>query len=133
METKQPTKKQLRKFWEWCDCLEIKQFPKIGVSDFPNPDLNNLLKYAVPAVINTEWVSLEYHASHGYSLFLARTTSHCECHISSHYLGDKHYSASNKDPALALFWAIWQVVEEEEKAGGYRHTSIGDNIRDGFS
>lgn len=68
--------------------------------ELPESTLGNLFKYCVPQVINTD----------GYSLELIYTISHCEAHIRPHYVGDKHYSSSNKDPALALKQALWEVV-----------------------
>ena len=151
MTNKEPTGEQIRRLWEWCDCLEIKQFPtthpmtgnhilvdayvwkptgsrlgqQIGVSDFPPPDLNNLFQWVVPKLQGKGYMVELYSCEQsGYKVAIYHITGQVDIPVTIVKLND---------PALALFWAIWQIVEEKEKVEGYRHTSIGDNIRDGFS
>ena len=107
---KQPTEAQVKELWEWCglkviqvadDHLMLKN--EKGHTSWINLDLNNLFRYAVPAIDGSillstyhtgEWlVVIEYYAKDD--------TRKCV----SHHL----------DPALALFWAIQEVIKKEAK------------------
>ena len=98
MVDKQPTQEQVKEFWEWCG---FKLSVKVVVSGdgperiyyeaiYPDGtkrlrpliDLNNLFKYAMAKLDQSRY----YKA------------------LSSIFL-------KNDDPALALFWALWQVKE----------------------
>ena len=130
----QPTQEQIKEFWEWCgfnsrlvwsDPADIGGRHQFKVWDYPdgsgvtqhlsvNPpiDLNNLFKYAVPkcpqfqdlARTNKGWL-VTYIS--GY-VDLPR--------IGRYPIFDE---VEAEDPALALFWALWQVREvsnsKEEK------------------
>jgi len=108
-----PTEEQM-KFWEWCGFEKqlLEDLPKsyrhegnlgwkyptdsIGVADtrkqLPDIDLNNLFKYAVPK--------------------LRRELSQLE--LATLMLGWlKAMFEDDEDPALALFWAINKVINEE--------------------
>ncbi len=104
---KQPTQEQIKEFWEWCGCQVVMNqhfisedlfyfdvvFPdgkEIRVDELiESIDLNNLFKYAVPAIRKKElWLEL-----------LLKTG-----------IVDQIWEV-NIDPALALFWAIWEVMK----------------------
>lgn len=102
----QPTNEQIQWFWEQCGLEEewekwtgIKHFwwedeegDKISDSEEPPPiDLNNLFKYAVPKM---EGVSLHYEDGFYGAEVLQNDTD---------------YGYSGKDPAPALFWAIYKA------------------------
>jgi len=133
MENK-PTQEQIREFWEWCGFYQedgqsdmdgapykVWKYPDsslydYGYGDCPKvlTDLNNLFKYAVPRACNYskddnmliikgqgkdtnsepdddgEWWEVEIEGCAG------------------------KYKAEAKDPALALFWAIWEVIHNGE-------------------
>ena len=117
-----PTIEQTEKFWEWCG---FKQLPKGNrfyhfeqtrkVMDWqapssetipylPSLDLNNLFKYAVPKLITL-----------GYDCLISTSEDFYECEIcDSRFPPVKQAQLKqDKDPALALFWAIYKVIEEE--------------------
>ncbi|GAG87747.1 unnamed protein product [marine sediment metagenome] len=123
---KEPTAKQLKKFWEWCGFeLEIVSF-NTDPADLggkrectvdhwhyganlwtvfpPTIDLNNLFKYAVPKLIEL-----------GYHLELCDTTKPNEYRVA---IKDRSFSLVgnlwwDNDPALALFWAIEKLIDGE--------------------
>lgn len=113
---KKPTEEQIQIFWEWCGFYQdaTKEWDGDGYyvhtgwyspnkkecCGLPDIDLNNLFKYAVPKLsmyelnsynndgIHSAWISLE--------------------------LDGWHKCATSQDPALALFWAIYGVIESEQ-------------------
>jgi hypothetical protein len=95
----QSTEEQIKKFWEWCglrpDILLDKSLPPI--------DLNNLFKWAVPKLHelgDKEWIETIEFTWFG--------TVRCTLYpfdLPEIYVNDE-------DPALALFWAIWKVLDE---------------------
>jgi len=102
----EPTQEQIKEFWEWCGLTEfqnpilgdesISAKPSVPYIEPPNIDLNNLFKYAVP---NTITMSLERtYGAHGDPFYIAKVGTEIR--------------VTNSDPALALFWALWQVKEE---------------------
>lgn len=114
MVDKKPTEAQIKEFWEWCgvkldDDGSFKWWylpdgSHLPLGEEPALDLNNLFKYAVPKVrycdvtkIDTLNRSEEYVASVRYG---------------EGTVGNTGYGRS-KDPALALFWAIWEVIHNE--------------------
>ncbi len=111
-----PTDEQIKEFWEWCGFRQLelgrggyhfRNTKKVwnwippneterykGIPFLPRIDLNNLFKYAVPSDIQ--------------QIILQPDVDEWYCGIT---LSDKLYEASNKDPALALFWAIYEVTK----------------------
>jgi len=122
-----PTEEQIKEFWEWCG---FKQLPKgkegfhfergIKVMNWlsPNPDrqewfysqhflpridLNNLFKWAVPKLLG---LGLDIDIWNG----LADKETRWGVGINS--MIREVAKGYEGDPALALFWAIWEVHEE---------------------
>jgi hypothetical protein len=104
---KQPTQEQIKEFWEWCGIVryienglehwKLKDKNEF-VSYYPlSTDLNNLFKYAVPKLEGIKLITND--APSGDRFFNATT----------HYGRDKK-TITNEDPALALYWAIWEVI-----------------------
>lgn len=121
---KEPTKEQLKEFWEWCGehvhDFSSEDYGLLGevdcktcgksnlaydddsghmwhyIGELPHPlDLNNLFKYAVPKL---DFAYIEWDGTH------------YECDAS---MGEKFsIRTSSKDPALALFQAMWEVISE---------------------
>ena len=111
-----PTQEQLKKFWEWCGLrYEIDEdeykvilpggewynfghdadLKSVWEITEPELDLNNLFKYAVPKLRSVYLQSDEEHKFWCMAL-----------------IGDaKSKLHTYVDPALALFWAIWELVE----------------------
>ena len=120
---KRPTDEQVKEFWEWCGWY-IKASPTgtpywyhplLGKDrwsgQFPIPiDLNNLFKYAVPKLTKdyTHLDILFEYGTHG------NTTVICVISFSNYVTRQIQTIAriEDKDPALALFWAIWKVIHE---------------------
>jgi len=102
VKMKQPTEAQIKKFWER---YGVKAEPfvtdtygefggRVTGEKYPPIDLNNLFKYAVPKVISVDlktW-SCEPFATQATVFNIKAITSEWD-----------------KDPALALFWALWEV------------------------
>lgn len=111
----EPTEWQVKELWEWCGLNSKHEFVPIGFDGmkeckkcgemYPNPvrshcpypeiDLNNLFKYAVPLLDRGE-VQV-YPGKVSYAIAQK---------------GDKYCVHSHKDPALALFWAAREVLHE---------------------
>jgi hypothetical protein len=118
---KEPTQEQIKEFWEWCGFKRLPQGNRYyhfelttKVMDWQAPtgetmpylpriDLNNLFKWAVPKLQQT-----------GREVgIIAREASGFEAkvlHISPQWSS----IGRDEDPALALFWAIYKVIKEEE-------------------
>jgi len=119
----QPTEEQVKKFWEWCgfryryipygslQARELPEYPDIAdaqkycltdpnscESDYPELDLNSLFKWAVPKVLES---GIDVTVT-------AYRTSPVKWQADLGYL-----MHTELDPALALFWAIWKVIEGE--------------------
>jgi hypothetical protein len=128
MDNKQPTQEQIKEFWEYfgvhihewgedygmlgevtckkCGKSNLLYLDDVGhewtyLPEIPYLiDLNNLFKYAVPKLPNNVAVSLVKHGD--------RLDYYCR--IQGFYAEDKAIVKANPDPALALFWAIWEVI-----------------------
>ena len=111
----EPSDKQVKEFWEWCGVgyeywlNEIRKIcPSVDGIDCwepPNIDLDNLVRFAVPKVEKTRELTVNLHRIHG---------GYYGCLIETHFGEVSHHVADSKDPALALFWALWQVMQEEK-------------------
>jgi len=119
---KEPTEARVKEFWEWCEfrsnAMKLSEggwnFPKGGWDiKLPPIDLNNLFKYAVPklqrGIAGWELFNVDF--------FLDGDWITCRLEFSK---DGKHGLPDNKafvnecictDPALALFWAIWEVLK----------------------
>jgi hypothetical protein len=102
MNTRQPTEQEIEKFWKWCGFTERggfpvwpdgKTWPQRDVK-LPAINLNNLFKYAVPRLPTGSL--LWYGGNKGYGVCI----------------NNPHVESDNQDPALALFWAIYEVIQE---------------------
>jgi len=112
---KEPTQEQLKKFWEWCGftftphlssrgstykTTEIMNFPDgtgyvVYKGESLELDLNNLFKYAVPKL--RDWM-MKQNIMSPYIYVVVKTHN------------KKGVSVDYDTPALALFWAIWEVM-----------------------
>ena len=107
-----PTEAQIKELWERCGFVnEITRSPSLsgfGGDDvynwtrpdkvihskkLPTIDLNNLFKYAVPKLQDLRWVKFYFDGE-------------CELRI-----GNRGITGVDDDPALALFWAIYEVIK----------------------
>lgn len=99
-----PTREQIREFWEWCGFRDV-HYNSLGAigqkwsGRYPKEewryldiDLNNLFKYAVPIAHN----KLGDEALYDLMIMWIRNV------------------IFGKDPALALFWAIWEVIKNDK-------------------
>jgi len=87
--------------------------PKIGDFDeFPPIDANCLLKYAIPRLVKVKVVD-----SDGLYFTLQLVSGACEYDVeirtwNGRLVYDTPHEDIGQDPALALFWALWQAKEE---------------------
>lgn len=112
-----PTKEQIQQFWEKCGfrfCLSASENPHYwldpqgrAVNSPPPPDLNNLFKWAVPKLDEGEFdISL-------YRLLGEHKEDYTEgwtASVGNDGLNIAVYKSDN-NPAIALFWAIWEVLK----------------------
>lgn len=124
-QLEKPTEAQIREFWEWCEFKYIDKkldehwvfTPKgtdkrisvygdrwitpdeLAVIGFlPQINLDNLFEYAVPKV--REILNESEQIVYPFHKFMLRWAY--------------AIAISRKDPALALFWAIWKVIHNGE-------------------
>jgi len=107
------TNEQIKEFWEWCGfeykipsdyglpCCDWWQYPDgIQSSNSPPIDLNNLFKYAVPKLDYCDITKPETPKGWWVSSVRIEVNNRI---VFGHKI--------DKDPALALFWAIWEVMK----------------------
>ena len=111
-----PSEIEIREFWERCGfikkrgrwqydaCKETNYYWEAPdgrrYKEFPALDLNNLFKYAVPKVPALDFVELKSRERG----WICKIRGFGLQEIASYYV----------DPALALFWVLWQVMKEEQ-------------------
>lgn len=108
----EPTKEQVEKFWEWCGFTKGNgsgyYYPNKQVVDgaiwdskLPKLDLNNIFKYAMPRfwVVDIKLIDAIF-----WSVFVSYPAPPKGEVKSGKALVEK-------DLALALFWAIWEVIK----------------------
>lgn len=123
-----PTEEQITKFWEWCgfkyvrvDTIPWHKKPEDYQTniwyannhwvypdgsrnkDCPSIDLNNIFKWAVPKL---ERNNLYNYIHFGFDKSCPEITT-VQLTFQDKLLG----VGDSKDPALALFWAIWRVID----------------------
>ena len=105
-----PTEAQIKEFWEWCGFM-LEGIPNdVGIcwayppdgkcrKNLPPIDLNRLFKYAVPNISFGEM-----------KVYLREDNSWV---VLLNYVGknDNDYSGQGETFALALFWAIYEVMK----------------------
>jgi len=125
-----PTGDQIRKFWEWCGFrrkLSASENPHYWLAPnakmpygnkLPRIDLNNLFIWAVPKLIvklqgtwsDRSWLPVDVEASFTYYA----EDKEWFCAIieprQSHEELEPEASATDEDPALALFWATYKAA-----------------------
>ncbi|KKM65805.1 hypothetical protein LCGC14_1487510 [marine sediment metagenome] len=113
-----PTEEQIKEFWEgygfspkWVLGTAVSGHEVTGwflpdesevIKELPLINLDNLFKYAVPSGYV---MTITNCGGKVWEAELARL-NHSEC-----------YNSHDKDPALALFWALYQVMTGGEKNG----------------
>jgi len=106
-----PTEVQIKKFWEWCGfAISGTRYYLPGITlryivGQPEIDLNNLFKYAVPKLGLNDRIKIGWSPVAGEMLYTV------EIIIWSQIGLNEHLMWTDKDPALALFWAIYKVME----------------------
>ncbi len=110
-----PTDKQIKEFWKWCgiDFFEtdgslMGKTPIGGVFEL-KVDLNNLFKYAVPKLTQPNepfyFIGLSYDAeSSDWDVLIADVDEQ-----------GIEYKTIDNDPALALFWACYEVMKGDKE------------------
>lgn len=119
-----PTEEQLKRFWTWrgfrqatkdevcagCNPLNWWRYPdkQQSQSFLPDLDLNNLYKYAVPKLFTSKYSM--------YSVTFTRNGAELETHHEDKYSsGVYHETWDDKEYALALFWAIYKLIEDDKE------------------
>ena len=116
---KEPTESEQRMLWEWCRarCQKCDKLIKVKPQRIQSDcccysfeldlDLNNLFKYAVPKM-------KLLHPELNLSIVFVwdRYKEHCLADITYYGSRTLGYSNNSKNPALALFWAIYSVIKE---------------------
>jgi len=121
-----PTKEQIKEFWEWCGFVVKPNVVSLGTIDWPDyvwhdpegsprPDrglpsinLNNLFRWAVPRVTSMHGVGRRLQVK----IVSSWGESDGEYGVEISNMGKRLSIFFDKNPALALFWAIWKVMEE---------------------
>ena len=104
----EPTEEQIKELWEWCGWM-IPTSPYYHrpdgrqVKSIPSVDLHNLFQWAVPKL--GEDLEIE--------LFIPSVNWFCQIKKRTTIIATSN--GYHKDPALALFWAIYKVIKEVEK------------------
>ena len=123
-------KLEKEKFWEWCgfkvDGVGIWHCPD-GITELggmPKLDLNNLFKWAVSKLGN---VDISFDKT------FAEDATKFEVTITDYNKGDwrhkrAYWCSQDSDPAIALFWAIWKMIESERKGVEYKNEQDGLDI-----
>ena len=119
-EIDNPTQKQIKEFWKWCGVDDCHDWTDIGDTEYeyckkcgcvlecaklpcyPSIGLKNLYRYPVPK-LQDEGITVEL-------LAFEHKGFRCICQDIVH---DNIVIACvrNDNPALAVFWAVWQVKE----------------------
>ena len=115
-----PTEEEIKELWEWCgfkpryveNSTQIGRWikPDGGWRFFlPDIDLNNLFKYAVPKLIGDYKYTLELETDVDYH---SRENTYIVTFSNDPLIINSQ--VTDKDPALALFWAIYKIIHKEE-------------------
>ncbi len=125
-----PTDAQIKEFWEWCGFEYVERTDLPGYWGWRDPegyhalccmyppDLNNLFKHAVPK-LQTADISVEIRC-YRKDTFGVTTKDWSVCDI-IHEEPIYNYTR-DKDPALALFWAIYAVMKEVQSSNSTKIT-----------
>ena len=112
-----PTEAQIKEFWEWCGLIKNRKGNSYYDPSIANTeprcaiigdgiDLNNLFKYAIPKL-----------GENGFGFCLSDSCSKPPYHGDVYRYGDDGETLfrhiTNEDPGLALFWAIWEAINEQ--------------------
>ncbi len=90
-----PTSEQLKEINQWCGTEDINYYEGIEALGF-------LFKYAVPKLGDKEWYVELYYDKPIYVATIYKQD------------GEKATVKRDEDPALALFWAIYKIMEDED-------------------
>lgn len=91
-----PSEEQVKEFWELIG-VEIQEIDGTKQYIYPHLDLNNLFKYAAPKL---RYFSMHHDRKLG---FLVSVDGGEDLGVAV---------SEDKDPAFALFWAIWEMIHE---------------------
>ena len=113
----EPTDEQIKKFWKWCggewSGYYIRMPDWAGYFSAPKIDLNNLFKYAVLKLFSWS-IGKNWGLQEDFTI----KENGIKASVDLHYVDPDKYDqiksseAVAEDPALALFWAIWEAIHE---------------------
>ena len=111
--SEQPTEAQIKEFWEWCGFRDVhynllgavneKWAGRLKLNEYWRYipiDLNSLFLYAVPKL---DYIGILMNVAPSGDVFW---------NVEAKYCGNTK-RITNIDPALALFWAMWEVIKNE--------------------
>ncbi len=104
---KEPTDEQVQEFWEACEWEENIW----GQKNYPELTLDNLFKYAVPKLDIVDHIDISTDPIRGERYY--RVVVKHAMWGDGQNLNYCEYVGFGKDPALALFWAIYEVIKNE--------------------
>ncbi|KKK70402.1 hypothetical protein LCGC14_2924340 [marine sediment metagenome] len=121
---KEPTEAQAKEFWEWCG-LKFKKQGIMGINYYNTPnggfvseppiDLNNLFEYAVPKLWNFGLLECIFHREIAMFDDSGKFREQEKVYYRWHLLLESQIlnpiDGYGETPALALFWAIWEVIK----------------------
>ena len=105
MTENEPTEEQLREFWGWCGLkagwFKLESGLQI-VAEYPSLDLNNLFQYAILKLkrIGYSYELVEWNEGQHKAIINKLCKGWAETYTTS----------VDKNPVLALFWAIWEAI-----------------------
>lgn len=116
-----PTDEQIKEFWEWCGFVDTFEgdtgayywtAPNDGGYgvDLPPIDLNNLFRWAVPKLQDKGYM-VELYA---FECKDFRVRIYNVTYSAPESWRDPIVEVKNEDPALSLFWAIYEVINAKE-------------------
>ena len=117
---REPTEEQIKKFWEWCGIKEVREYREVHskgddlsgtyhfwktpdgseLSRIPPIDLNSLFEYASQHFISMACGNINEPEWKG-----------AWAKVITHERETSHIWEAGLTPALALFWAIYKVME----------------------
>ncbi len=118
-----PTEEQIKEFWEWCgleyEATKLNGHPAWSIYGDERKwcethyieemgksiNLNNLFKYAIPKLGVCDRIEIDWSPVKGCRDYTADVVLWSSVNVGSH-----HKWTVSEDPALALFWAIWEVI-----------------------
>ena len=127
MNDKEPTQKQQKEFWEWCGFKEVtvraRAFEIVRGKKHswetkeqrwlrPNCEFENKLYPSYHGVPFVDWELPPIDLNNLFTYAVPKLKMERDSLITFLWEWVKDMISNDKDPALALFWALWAVMKE---------------------